>query len=1032
MESPPPPLFEPGEQVRLRSRRDRVGSVAGQPRRIGGEYWYPVSFGPGDRSEQPETDLEAYTGKSDSVADILVGGQFAGREAFSKLITHLKLTISLRSQIYALDASRTTFYAYQFKPLLKLLDSRLQRLLIADEVGLGKTIETGIILTEMFQRFPMKRVLIVVPAHLRIKWQEELRRRFDLNFEFLDSGGAQEFLRRYAEEHDEAELRGIISLQAFRGLKLQERWDEVSPTFDLVVFDEAGRLRNSSTRSHQAAERLAEMSNGLLLLTATPVQTGDEDLLNLLKLVDPDEFATLDVFRERLRANEPILNAIRLVEAGRTAEAADVLGQAQNGPLGTRFSDNPLYADILERLERAVPADRRNLVELQRDMNSLNVLAQVLSRTRKRDAHEARTARRPRLWTVEPTADERLFYDAVTNLARSQYARRMSALGASFATIQAQRQVASCMVAMIDYALERATESRASESAELSDLEPSDLDSNHEDIDTSDDIWSKLGDPGEWRHRLAANDSKWRGLLKMLQDIESEERNAKVVVFAYFKKTLRYLEERLQQERIGCVRVDGDVPTTPDDPDNDERHKRIRRFCEDPSIRVLLSSEVGDEGIDLQFAHYLVNYDLPWNPMKVEQRIGRLDRLGQKSPFVTVVNISMRGTVEDRILQRLYARIRIFQQSIGDLEAILGEEVQKLERDLFARHLTSEEEERRIEQAAMVIERRKLELEQFERDSERLIGTDDFFIQEINRARSLGRYVSGPELVIYLRDFLAAHHRSCTVKDESDRIYDLRVTDELRQLVRNSIPGGDYGLRLFLSRSASGQLRFTTDPELAQEDRKLEFLTFHHPLIRAIKRYYDGHETELHPVSYIRVSSSDVPPGPYAWFLYVTEITGARPVKDIEVVAFPVGGEEALPPDPSEQLLARMITESLSVPPAQRVAAISQPLCTLADEILVSRLQGRFEERRRSNDALVSNRLASAREGFERNKRRTLDQIEMAKLRNRKETYIRGLETRLRNQDAAFREREREIEASRELGRSFRLCGAGVAEIRRG
>ena len=319
----------------------------------------------------------------------------------------------------------------------------------------------------MFQRFPMKRVLIVVPAHLRIKWQEELRRRFDLNFEFLDSGGAQEFLRRYEEEQDEAELRGIISLQAFRGLKLQERWDEVSPSFDLVVFDEAGRLRNSSTRSHQAAERLAEMSNGLLLLTATPVQTGDEDLLNLLKLVDPDEFATLDVFRERLRANEPILNAIRLVEAGRTAEAAVVLGQAQNGPLGTRFSDNPLYADILERLERAVGAERRNLVELQRDMNSLNVLAQVLSRTRKRDAHEARTARRPRLWTVEPTADERLFYDAVTDLARSQYARRMSALGASFATIQAQRQVASCMVAMIDYALERAPESRASEPAKL-------------------------------------------------------------------------------------------------------------------------------------------------------------------------------------------------------------------------------------------------------------------------------------------------------------------------------------------------------------------------------------------------------------------------------------------------------------------------------------------------------------------------------------------------------------------------------------
>jgi len=445
-----------------------------------------------------------------------MGGQFAGREAFSKLVTHLKLAVSLRSQIYALDASRTTFYAYQFKPLLKFLESRLSRLLIADEVGLGKTIEAGLILTEMIQRAPMKRILAVVPAHLRIKWQQELRRRFDLDFEILDLGGAFQFLRSYEEEQDEAELRAIISLQSLRSSRLQERWEEVSLSLDLVIFDEAGRLRNTSTLSHQAAARLGEMSNGMLLLTATPVQTGDEDLLNLLRLIDPDEFTTLDVFRERLRANEPVLNALRLVQTGRTAEAAEMVKQAQGGPFGTRFKQNPLYRDVLERLQQSANPDRRTLVELQRDLNSLNVLSHVLSRTRKRDVDEAKTVRRPRVWTVEPTADELEFYDAITNLARSEYSGRMSALGVSFATIQTQRQVASCMVATIDYALEHLAEKPPSDWTELSDTETSDLFSEADATYRPSDVWAILGKPDEWRARLGSNDSKWKGLSDIL------------------------------------------------------------------------------------------------------------------------------------------------------------------------------------------------------------------------------------------------------------------------------------------------------------------------------------------------------------------------------------------------------------------------------------------------------------------------------------------------------------------------------------
>ena len=147
----------------------------------------------------------------------------------------------------------------------------------------------------------------------------------------------------------------------------------------------------------------------------------------------------------------------------------------------------------------------------------------------------------------------------------------------------------------------------------------------------------ELGDLRQWRRQLYAHDSKWEKLHKVLWLLEQEEPGAKVIVFAFFKKTLAYLEERLKQEGVRCVRVDGHVPTVPDDPDRDERGKRLQQFREDPTVQVLLSSEVGDEGIDLQFAHVLVNYDLPWNPMRVEQRIGRLDRIGQQAKRIMIV-----------------------------------------------------------------------------------------------------------------------------------------------------------------------------------------------------------------------------------------------------------------------------------------------------------------------------------------------------------------------------------------------------------
>jgi SNF2 family DNA or RNA helicase len=1028
------PRFRIGDQVRLRSRRDRAGVITvPEPRFTYGEWWYTVFFGPGRSGRHPENDLELFSGSLDDVAGLVTGGLFGGREALTKLLCHLRLSTALRSQIYSLRSSRTRFYAYQFKPVLKFLESRRGRLLIADEVGLGKTIETGLILTELRQRRPLRRVLIVPPHHLVIKWRDEMRNRFGFQFDILDSRRALDFLREYDREQDETLVQGILSLQSLRGSRLLERWREVEPHLDLVVFDEAGRLRNAETKSHEAAELLGGNADAMLLLTATPVQTHDQDLFNLLYLLEPEEFSSYAVFVQRLEINRHVLETLQSL--GRQAPLRDctgILRQVEQTAHVPYFRDNPLYQDVLARLGQPEPISRRVRIELQRDLNALNMLGHVLSRTRKREVQEFQPARRARVIRGEATPEEQGFYELVTRMCRQAYRRLGGTSFAAFATMMPQRQVASCMVAMVDTLLERGGRVSAAPGAivEESDLTGEDFEFEPED----ESVQTLTLSPSElqsWRVRLAERDSKWASLRTALAELEHADPGAKVIVYSYFKRTLGYLGERMRQEGIETVTITGDVLSVPDDPERDERGRRLLAFRTDPRVRVLLATEVGDEGLDLQFCHTIVNYDLPWNPMRVEQRIGRVDRLGQRSQHVTIISLSMPGTIEDRILERLYHRIGIFERSIGDLEPILGEEVKRLTAELFSGDLSPEEQERLIEQAADVVERRRQEQERWEAETSALIGHDEFFLDEITRARDRHRYVGGEELLIYLRDYLAANHRGCTIEGgDLGGVYRLRVDDGLREFVREAVPGADPGLRTFLAGSARGEVVFTVDQDLAEEHRDLEFLTFYHPLIRAINRYYEMHPAELHPVSYVRLRSTAVTAGTYAWFLYLVEITGARPLRDLELVGIGVEDGEALSADDSELLLADMVVAAEWVPPSHRTARVDATFAHLAEEVVAARLAVWFAERERLNDALVGHRLASVEQSFKRTERMREEAIAQARARSRQERYIRGLETALRNLRAAHAVKVREIEAGRQLGRRFELRGAGIVEVR--
>jgi SNF2 family DNA or RNA helicase len=194
-------------------------------------------------------------------------------------------------------------------------------------------------------------------------------------------------------------------------------------------------------------------------------------------------------------------------------------------------------------------------------------------------------------------------------------------------------------------------------------------------------------------------DSKFERLFSALteiwgDDVKHRRPPRKVILFSFFKRTLRWLEEQLRGHDVGLVRIDGDVPLY-------DREERIRNFLDRPELLVLLSSEVGGEGLDLQAASVVVNYDLPWNPAVVEQRIGRVDRIGQAASRLVIVNLVCENTVEDRILHRLYERIHLFEASIGEMEEILGSaQVQSLVADWLRGDLSERELAARVDQTA--------------------------------------------------------------------------------------------------------------------------------------------------------------------------------------------------------------------------------------------------------------------------------------------------------------------------------------------
>ena len=831
--------IQPNTFVRLTTDPSRAGVVQNGEKIMAGEKMVPVQFPDGRVSWLPMKSLEPVTMAPPDLTDRFADGRFVGPAWLQRTLTRIRVTGRLSDVIYSMEATETDFYAFQFKPVLKLLGSPTDALLIADEVGLGKTIEAGLIWTELRARFESNRLLVICPKTLCEKWRIELDRRFGVDARIVN---AEELSNLFRERRHDG--RGFAAVASMQGLRPPKGWDsrdksnqpmyagtrrrfaqmlrdeaDGEPMIDLLVVDEAHHMRNPDTLLNRLGRLLNAVSVHRIFLSATPIHLRSRDLHSLLRLIDPNTFEYGSTVDDLIRTNEPIIGARDLLLKPNTSqdEIIECVEAARQFGLLTESKALKLLREDLEKK----PLDEASRAELASRLESVNQMANYMTRTKRRDVEQLRIVREPKTPHLTMHAEERNFYNAVTvEIVKYSVKREINwgfLLSTSLRLLTSSPAAASAYWAGLNLEEERDEIEETDD-----DLRPQ-SDELNRPLRTN---LARLARKLDRTERLEKVDTKFQLLWWQLLQLWESEPNAKVIVFSGFIPTLKYLRRRLKTNGVYCELLHGSV--------HEPREVILNRFRDNPRARVLLSSEVGSEGIDLQFCWIVVNYDLPWNPMRVEQRIGRVDRLGQEKSKVTVLNLIYEHTIDSKIYHRLYKRLGLIKRALGEFEAVLGEPIREMTQKLLDGNLSEEQQEEVIDQTAQAIENKRLEEESLEQDAGALIRHGDYILQKIDEGRDRNRWLSSNDILLYVKDRLNSSFSGCNIEASppGSATYRITLSSESRDKLAGFIAQRNLRGRTRLLQNDSRQRYQFTRSVARREEHRIEYISQLHPLVR--------------------------------------------------------------------------------------------------------------------------------------------------------------------------------------------------------
>ena len=521
--------------------------------------------------------------------------------------------------LLSLSFTRTNLEPYQVGAVYKILNAYKHRILLADDVGLGKTIETGMVLKEISLRGRAKRVLIIVPAPLRFQWQRELRERFDENFAIYDSSYVNALKNSLPKDANvwEAHSKIITSLDYVK--KEEVLAELIRTTWDVIIFDEAHKLSakrsgNKIERSqrYRLAQALYDKTEGLILLSATPHKGDRFSFYALLTLIDPY------IFENEAKIVSSKLSSIMI----------------RRGKAGI------------------IDANGRPVFRLREVFTT----------------------------PISYTKEERRLYEAVTAYVQTFYnlanAQNNKAVG--FAMVLLQKRMVSS-IAAIRSSLKNRLAKLVKGAISLPKEEEIRLRDYFEDPDSLDDFEKERLErrlevltlpttPEGLKKEISmlksliklseeiTIDSKGKSLIDFVDGIINKDPREKILIFTEYRDTLNYIVNILQEHGYNPLVIHGGMGM-------EERREAERHFSS-PAFNIMTATDAAGEGINLQFCHIMVNYDLPWNPNRIDQRIGRLHRYGQKRD-VKVHNLFVTDTREGQILARLMQKVSIIEKDLG-------------------------------------------------------------------------------------------------------------------------------------------------------------------------------------------------------------------------------------------------------------------------------------------------------------------------------------------------------------------------------
>lgn len=950
--------LSPGQQVRVIADPSQVGTMTDQFSGPANRQRVVVNF-PGGMRPILLASLEAVPTQIETSYDLILNGRFGHAKDLRGAITNYRLNGKLANLIYSLNTTNTQFLSYQFKPVLQFLDSPSNSILIADEVGLGKTIEAGLIWTELKARQDAKRLLVLCPAMLRHKWKQELKNRFGVNAEIQDAKELLETLKNDSQNQRE----GFAIICSMQGLRPSKNWDDdEAPSksnsaqlarflneaqdnlFDLVIIDEAHYLRNKKTQTYIGGKLLRQWTQNLVMLSATPIQTKSTDLFNLLQLLDESAYPYEFSFDEAVKANAPLVQ-LRSEVLGGTATPEtfqEKIKLASYYPLfeGNKqlafFKENPPSSEDLKLTKQRS--------KIANQLDKINFLSKTITRTLKRDVHTNHVERQANIILVELKEQEKEFYDEVTNTV-IQYCQGLD-VSQGFLLTSPQRQMASCIPATHAAWLKRGKHIAKEELAELEatsaesfgyDNESEDYDDDAEEIPNKNNT-SKRADPsgilatlsnvtrkvGDTKSLMLC-DSKFETLLNLIKTYWIEKPNKKIVLFSFYKNTLHYLNDRLQQQNVNSVVLHGGMDKQP----------ILDAFKEPDGPKILLSSEVASEGVDLQFCSVLINYDLPWNPAKLEQRIGRIDRIGQEEPSILIFNLVYKNTVDERIYTRLIQHIKQSSRILGSMEKILGEQIKKLSYELLTHKLTPEQQINRIEQTSLALANLEQQEETLELAATHLMAHGDFTQNKVKAAKEQGRYIKGSDLYDYVNDFFGANYAGTYFKkvantEADELLFELNLSIAAKQAFTDFVNLKNLQGKTALLRQATPKILF--ENIVGNSLPNIERITQEHPLIQFIsERLKSNKEKQLYyPVTAITVASPNtrIKTGVYVYYVVRWSFKGSKLVEQLEYLLINIDDKTIIEGDDAE-----FIVNTASSNGKDWLAAKNEVNCDVAAEI---------------------------------------------------------------------------------------------------